>query len=333
MVLQPTGAVTTNSADISWTSNPGSQNYDIYYSTTNTIPATPNITGFTGTSYTIPSLNPSTTYYYWVRSNCGTAMGTPSSGNFTTACGTVNIPYSLDFESVTAPALPNCTSVVNAGSGNNWVTANSPGSGFTTKVLSYSWSSVNAANSWFFTAPINLTAGTQYSINYKYGNNSSSTYTEKMKVAYGTSNTAAGMVNVLADYPSITGATPQTATVTFTPSTTGVYYFGFNAYSIADQYSLFLDDISITQGSLGTSEVNASKNNVKVYPNPFTDVLNIADVSKVKFISIMDVSGKLVKTIDKPANALHLGDLSAGMYLVILNMNDGSKQTIKAMKK
>ena len=154
-----------------------------------------------------------------------------------------------------------------------------------------------------------------------------------MKVAYGTSNTAAGMVNVLADYPSITGATPQTATVTFTPSTTGVYYFGFNAYSIADQYSLFLDDISITQGSLGTSEVNASKNNVKVYPNPFTDVLNIADVSKVKFISIMDVSGKLVKTIDKPANALHLGDLSAGMYLVILNMNDGSKQTIKAMKK
>ena len=53
----------------------------------------------------------------------------------------------------------------------------------------------------------------------------------------------------------------------------------------------------------------------------------------VKSIMISDMSGKIVKTIQKPESTLRLGDLNAGMYLVILNMNDGSRQTIKAIKK
>jgi len=40
-----------------------------------------------------------------------------------------------------------------------------------------------------------------------------------------------------------------------------------------------------------------------------------------------------VKTIDSPSSALYLGDLKKGMYLVILNMKDGSKQTVKAIKR
>ncbi|WP_265429950.1 T9SS type A sorting domain-containing protein, partial [Chryseobacterium sp. YIM B08800] len=83
---------------------------------------------------------------------------------------------------------------------------------------------------------------------------------------------------------------------------------------------------------LATGETKA-KDNFKVYPNPFVDVLNISDVSNVKSISVMDVAGRLVKTFDKPEAALHLRDLNAGMYLVILHMKDGSKQTIKAIKK
>jgi hypothetical protein len=61
--------------------------------------------------------------------------------------------------------------------------------------------------------------------------------------------------------------------------------------------------------------------------------LNISDISKVKSISVTDIAGRLVKTIDNPASALQLGDLISGMYLVTLNMKDGSKQTIKAIKK
>ncbi len=65
--LNATGTLTANSAAVSWTPATGTTatTYDIYYSTTNTTPAsgaTANLTGISGTSTTIPGLNPNTTY-------------------------------------------------------------------------------------------------------------------------------------------------------------------------------------------------------------------------------------------------------------------------------
>lgn len=76
--IEPLGVVavsaTGNTATISW-NPPATQpanGYQIYYSTTTTPPPTPQITGVPGTavSHTIPGLNPSTTYYIWVRAIC-----------------------------------------------------------------------------------------------------------------------------------------------------------------------------------------------------------------------------------------------------------------------
>jgi hypothetical protein len=104
-----------------------------------------------------------------------------------------------------------------------------------------------------------------------------------------------------------------------------------NALATTD-YTGFLS-FAQKDASLGTVETVSNKNNIKAYPNPFADVLTISDVSNVKSISVVDISGKLVKTFDKPESNLHLGGLNSGMYLVVLNMKDGSKQTIKAIKK
>ena len=84
---------------------------------------------------------------------------------------------------------------------------------------------------------------------------------------------------------------------------------------------------------LATNETSAAKNNLKAYPNPFADVLNISDASKVKNILVNDISGRLVKTIANPSSAIQLGELKSGMYIVTLEMKDGSKQTIKTIKK
>lgn len=97
-------------------------------------------------------------------------------------------------------------------------------------------------------------------------------------------------------------------------------------------YSGFLSYAKIASG-LGTSEIASNGKGIKVYPNPFVDVLNISDISKVKSISITDVAGRLVNTIENPSTVLQLGNLKQGMYLVTLNMKDGSKQTIKVIKK
>lgn len=333
--------ITAAGATVSWTAaSPVPANgYDIYYSTTNTAPTAntaPNFTGVMTTTYNIPGLSSFTHYYVWVRSACSAADKSAWSDHvtFTTLCSSATLPYVLDFENVSPPELPGCTLNVNMGSGNDWETSSAPfgSQAFTTNVLKYSYSFSDSGNTWFFTQGLDLTAGVQYTISYKYGNNST-TYVEKLKVAYGTSDTAAAMVNQLADYTSINDDTAHTETITFTVPASGVYYFGFNAYSDANQDDLYLDDISINYLNLAVSEVSQKKNEIRVYPNPFTEVLNISDVKNVKNILVNDASGRLLKTISNPDSTIHLNELKQGVYLVTLEMKDGSKQTVKVIRK
>lgn len=328
---------TTTTADLSWTAppSPPAGGYDIYYSTSSMPPAagaTPNVTGNTGTTATISPLIPSTVYYFWVRSRCSASEFSPweSGGSFATQCNATNVPYTMDFELTSVPNVPICTNVVNAGAGNKWVVENDPGSGFTNNTLVYSYNSLNPANAWFFIQGLNLTGGETYSIEFDYGNNSTS-YFENLKVAYGSGANAGAMTNIIADFPGITGGTLTHTIHTFTPATSGVYYIGFNTYSDPDQYLLFVDNINVKVASLGTSET--VKDKVMVYPNPFSDVLNVSNIKDVRSMQITDVSGKVVRTFEKPSTQVNLRELSSGMYMVVLQMNDGSRQTIKVIKK
>jgi Secretion system C-terminal sorting domain/Fibronectin type III domain len=159
-------------------------------------------------------------------------------------CTAVSPQYTLDFEEVTTPALPDCTLAVNAGLGNNWVTANNPGSGFDNNTLVYT-GNTEAANAWFFTKALQLEAGQAYKISYTYGNNSADT-TEKFKIWLGSEATAAGMTTTLVTNAAITGAAPTTVTTgPFTAPASGVYYIGFNVYSDAAQGSLYIDNIDV----------------------------------------------------------------------------------------
>ncbi|WP_290842187.1 fibronectin type III domain-containing protein [Flavobacterium sp.] len=195
---------------------------------------------------TANGLSANTSYSVYIRTFCG---GTDYSAwstamTFTTPCASLDLPYAENFESVTVPALPTCTTVQNVGTGNAWVTASPAAYGFTSKALRYSWNTSNAANVWWYTRGLNLTAGVSYTISYKYGS-SSTTYVEKLKVAYGNSPVASAMTNVIGDYPNLNTATPSTASVVFVPQTSGVFYFGFQAYSAANQFYLIVDDISV----------------------------------------------------------------------------------------
>lgn len=159
-------------------------------------------------------------------------------------CTPASLPYVQDFESATAPALPDCTLAANGGTGNNWVVANNPGSGFENNALSYT-GTTEAANAWFFTQGLALTAGLSYKITYTYGNNNTDT-TEKLKIWLGSSAAATGMTTTLVTYDNVTGAAQTTATTgPFTVSETGTFYIGFNAYSEASQGSLYVDNITV----------------------------------------------------------------------------------------
>ena len=267
--------ITTSSADVSWTAPvPAPSNGYEYVVDTNAADPLVAGTATSGTSANITGLSAGTMYYVHVRSNCGSGYSAWRTSSFVTVCAATNIPYTQDFETVTVPALPICTTVVNSGTGNVWVTVSNPGSGFTTKALKYGYNSSNAANTWFFTQGINLTAGTSYRISYNYGNNSAS-FVEKLKVAYGSSADAVSMTNTIADHSNVNQNAIQTNIVDFTPSTSGVYYIGFQAYSASNQYSLFVDNITVDvapacSSPLGLSATGITQNTANLSWAAFT---------------------------------------------------------------
>ncbi|WP_333599878.1 T9SS type A sorting domain-containing protein [Flavobacterium sp.] len=344
--IEPTAltasAVTAISATVSWTASatPPANGYEYYFSTSNTAPTA--VTPVSGAvaagilTTDLSGLSPATTYYFWARSVCSGSDSSiwSSFTTFTTSCMSATVPYTQDFESAVVPAVPTCTSTQNIGPGNNWTVAANPGYGFASKTLRYAYSLTNAANTWFYTNGITLTAGTNYTISYKYGNNST-TYTENLKVAYGTSPTATAMTTVLADYPGITGGTTTSSallgTVDFTPSVSGDYYFGFNAYSLANEYYLFVDDISVTTA---LANPNFDANSFTFYPNPVKDVLNIGYNKTITTVAIYNVLGQemLVKAINADQSQINVSYLSKGTYLVKVTAEDGATKTIKVIK-
>lgn len=83
--------------------------------------------------------------------------------------------------------------------------------------------------------------------------------------------------------------------------------------------------------NLGTQE-NSISSGIKVYPNPFSDVINISDVKDVKTITISDAVGRVVKTIAQPETTLQISDLEKGLYFVNLHFRNGTVKSFKAIK-
>ncbi len=296
------------------------------------------------TSYTFAApLAENTKYYYVVNAYAG---GTVSSSctirNFTTACNNsiANFPWTENFDGLStlgSQIAPSCWAVgagtkawtsMNASS----VTYNAPKSAPNYMTLQYG--STDPSQLW--TPRFQLTANTPYVFSFYYNTNGTSSsyigYTGNVVV--NTTQSMTGATDLGTFITATQGTTAYTQyTVTFTPAVSGTYSFGLNASSTGSPWYLGVDDFSLTQGTLGTADIAVKDKAVKAYPNPFSDVLNISDVSNVKNVLVTDIAGRLVKTIANPSSELHLGELKQGMYLVTLEMKDGSRQTIKTIKK
>ncbi len=81
---------------------------------------------------------------------------------------------------------------------------------------------------------------------------------------------------------------------------------------------------------LATTNVSA-KSKLNIYPNPATDVINIVSDSRIAQVSIFDASGKVVKTSTE--NAINVGKLAKGSYIVSIKYADGTTESKKVIKK
>ncbi|RYY72792.1 MAG: hypothetical protein EOO52_20345 [Gammaproteobacteria bacterium] len=221
--------ITTTGATLDWT--PPAQapaSYDVYVSTTNTAPTGATTPTYTGVAnpYALTGLTANTTYYVWVRGNCGgTDVSTWTSvKSFATACDAINVPYTENFNGVTPPAIPSCIIVENTNNDNTtWRTTTGITGvpAVTSNAIINQFHATNPADDWFFIRTLNLTAGQSYTLKFKYLASSAPDYTEKLQVQLGTAANSAAMTGqVIFDEPNVNSTSYVQANVQFTvPST------------------------------------------------------------------------------------------------------------------
>ncbi|MDR6967472.1 hypothetical protein J2X31_001483 [Flavobacterium arsenatis] len=322
-------------AHISWTAGGNENNWQVAYGPSSVTDPTTLVPSeiLTQNSFVVQGLPDNAFTSVWVRSVCGEPDGNGAwigPITFKTKCLPTTLPYSQDFQSISTPNLPDCTITQRIGNGNNWQTNyGDSGYGFDGFVLQYS-SSSSGANAWFFTQGLELTAGVEYTLSYKYGNNSSDNYTESMQVMYGDQPTASSMTIELADHSEINTGTPMVNEIAFTPEQTGAYYIGFLAYSAPEQGNLFLDNITVS-APLGMP--GNSINHLSFYPNPVKDILTISNTEEITSVSIFNILGQKVQetSLNVKEAKIDMSNLATGSYIAKVMVND-QVETIKILK-
>ena len=251
--------ITSTSGSVSWTapsSAPGS-GYDIYYTTSTAAPTAstvPSQTVPTGTSATISSLAPNTTYYVWVRSRCsGTDQSGWTSTSFTTPCAAITaLPWTENFDSmpsIGSGIVPSCWKQITGT--NAWTSSNTGSTTYnaprsTPNYMRIAYGNTTASQLW--TPGFALTAGTAYEFSFYYntGGQGSSYQGFTGNVLVNSATSMTGATN-LGTFITATQDTPGYVKykVYYTPTTSGTYYFATSVSGNSSPWYLGIDDFKL----------------------------------------------------------------------------------------
>lgn len=185
-----------------------------------------------------------------------------------TDCNPLDVPFLQDFNQAEFGGMPLCTTLAGTMPLINWSTDPLGIPGMDGMVLKYSSIVLDDIPNWFFTQGINMKAGKEYQLSYKYGR-LIGLLPQKLKVAFGTSPTNAGMTMVINNQPEIDNSEAETVVIPFTVPADGVYYFGFNGYQ-TDFGATLIDDIAVDYLMPENDNSNCSFTHLKISDNEST---------------------------------------------------------------
>ncbi|TXF74867.1 fibronectin type III domain-containing protein [Chryseobacterium sp.] len=318
--LEPTGLTSSNvqatSADFTWTPSATvpAPVYEIYYAPTGSAAPTaataPLFTGINLNTFTLAGLTPGTGYCLWVRSSCSSTDKSPWSNSSCFA---------------TTPGNDNCATPIQLIPGGsfaqNMQTANNLGATPTSDTSATHSCQATAFNEVWYSVTVPASGNLTIETNSVSG----STVTDTVLSIF--TGSCGALTQIGCDDDSSTDGNFSKYSLTGqTPGATLLIAIWNYSNSTAGQFK-----ISAYDSSLGTSEAG-TKEQIQLYPNPFSDVLNIRNARELNGITVIDASGRTVKSL-KPEVQLHLGDLQAGIYFLKLEFKDGSTKIMKTVKK
>jgi len=358
LFTDPESATVVNIAWVEATPTP-SNGYVYCYSTVNDPFSDNAITGTTTNTFAVlNNLLPNTTYYFWVKSICGNTQTAWSTGSsFTTPSATeCNAPtqfWSSDITSTTAEI--------------NWIPSTSaPNGGYLYLYgTNPNQGQIDGGTSSTSADLTNLSPNTTY-----YWWVASNCVTSQSAWAYGGSFTTASTSSC--NEPTQLFTDPESATVvniawveaTPTPSNGYIYTYStindpFSANAITGTttetfavlnnltpnttYYFWVKSICgntqtdwVSGGSFTTQALSIesfSVKNLKLYPNPLKDILNLSFDKEITSVSIYNLFGQevLSKSVKNNETSINVNGLSAGTYLLKIVSNNEVK-TAKIIK-
>lgn len=257
-------------------------------------------------TYTIAGLTLNTPYNVSVATICSGTVGTYAAADFTTkgieycTAGATNTSY----EKISNVTFANITNSSTATAGYEDFTAVT--------------GNVNAGQAYTFTATF---SGTSYDadqvlvwIDYNQDGDFDDSG-EQVLVTAKKKSPWTGSITIPANAPS--GKTRMRVRLHDSSLTPNATPCGTSSFGQVEDYSLNI-------GQLAVSDVK--KNNISVYPNPASDVLNISNVSSKTKFEIFNIGGQLVNqgTTDGKVN---VSKLTKGVYILTVESNGEKSQT------
>jgi hypothetical protein len=187
--------------------------------------------------------------------------------------------------------------VDNNSDGTTWAPYNSTTYNHTTGgtySLSVSYNTATPKDDYVFSQPLYLSSDSSYNLKFWY-RIASVTWPEDMKVVLATSQTAAGVVATILDMPGMSNITFAEHVGYFNAPVSGTYYLGFHAYSIADQFRIAIDDISLERIPFIPVELTLFK--VKAEGNSVNLTWSTATETNNKGFEVERKSGELFESI------------------------------------
>jgi len=221
------GTGTFTQADLTWVGPGSATDYEVYQATSAmpvpVFASSGTLTGSTTPTYSATGLTAGTTYYFWVRSICGSdKSGWAGPIAVTPLCNPTSVPYLENFNGFVGGVLPPCTSANSSA----WQTNSVNGNLF-----------INDDYTNFFSKGVALTAGQLYRISYDYSTNGQGE--ADLEIFIGSTDVAPTVFSINTPLSShYNFSNIQSNIVNFTAPTTGTYYLNFFQAGLYDFPSL-----------------------------------------------------------------------------------------------
>ncbi len=164
----------------------------------------------------------------------------------------------------------------------------------------------------------NCAVNTALTLNVGAGSNISINVTNLQPTTGGMSN---GVVTVAAvgsagiTYSISPNAGTQSPPGTFTGLAAGTY-----TISATDANNCIVTTACLVRSPTSVNDI--TKHNIKVYPNPVTDLLKLESDVEIIEVSVLDITGKTVRTINKSINSFSMYGLTEGIYILELTLKN-----------